>query len=46
MSMPSPDVIKKNLDDFLSQWKDITFDEKPVLSSQALQQIVKLKVHI
>ena len=46
MSTPSPDMIKKNLDDFLSQWKDIAYDKKPVLSSQALQQIVKLKVHI
>lgn len=46
MLTPSPNVIEKNLNNFLSQWKDINFSDKPVLSTQALQQIAKLKVHI
>ena len=43
---PSPEVMSKQLDDFVLTWKDVLFEEKPVLTLDALKEIVKLRVHI
>lgn len=43
---PSPETIIRNLDDFVGKWKDVDKDGWKILPSQALAEILKLKVHV
>lgn len=43
---PQPDVIAKNLDDFLKKWRDISFNNWKLMSSKVLIEFEHIKAHI
>lgn len=43
---PSPETLNKQIDDFVLTWKDVLFEDKPVLTLDALKEIVHLREHI
>ena len=43
MDTPSPEIILKNIDNFMRQWKIVEFNAILLLPSSALHEIEKLK---
>ena len=43
---PSSEIMIKNLEAFVKKWSDLYYEEKPVLTNAANEEIEKLKVHI
>ena len=43
---PAPDILEKNLDDFLQRWKDVAYKGQAVLNAAALKEIANLRVHV
>ena len=46
MLTPSPEVILKNIDMFLKEWKSVEINSSQILPSSAVREIEKLKCHI
>ena len=46
MDTPSPEIILKNIDNFMRQWKTVEFNSIPLLPSSAVHEIEKLKGHV
>lgn len=46
MNTPSPEIILKNIDNFMRQWKTVEFNSIPLLPSSAVHEIEKLKGHV
>ena len=46
MDTPSPEIILKNIDNFMRQWKTVEFNCIPLLPSSAVHEIEKLKGHV
>ena len=46
MDTPSPEIILKNIDNFMRQWKTVEFNSILLLPSSALHEIEKLKGHV
>ena len=43
---PSSEILIKNLEAFEKKWNDLYYEEKPVLTNAAKEEINKLKVHV
>lgn len=43
---PLPDEMLENMERFVKKWKDTTHSEVPLLNDGAINEIIKLKVHI
>jgi hypothetical protein len=43
---PSPTQLLQNVDSFISQWKDVSHENRFVLTKECLEEFEKLKVHI
>lgn len=43
---PSPDIINKNLDTFLEQWRNRTANSKPVINNSTEHEVSNLRKHI
>lgn len=43
---PTSEEILKNLNQFEAKWKTVTFEERPILTVKALEEIRKLRKHI
>lgn len=43
---PAPDVIRQNLNKFVSKWRIVKYKDMPVLTEKALKEISKLEKHI
>ena len=46
MDTPPPEIILKNIDNFMRQWKTVEFNSIPLLPSSAVHEIEKLKGHV
>lgn len=46
MDTPSPEIILKNIDNFMRTWKTVEFNSIPLLPSSAVHEIEKLKGHV
>ena len=46
MDTPSPEIILKNIDNFMRQWKTVEVNSIPFLPSSAVHEIEKLKGHV
>ena len=46
MDTPSPEIILKNIDNFMRQWKTVEFNSILLLPSSAVHEIEKLKGHV
>ena len=45
-ALPDPETMEKQLDSFIESWKDKIFDGTPVLTSEAIGELEKLRKHI
>ena len=43
---PTSEEILKNLNQFEAKWKAVTFEDRPILTVKALEEIRKLRKHI
>lgn len=46
MDTPSPEIILKNIDNFMRHWKTVEFNSIPLLPSSAVHEIEKLEGHV
>jgi len=46
MTTPFPEIILKNIDMFLKEWKSVEINSTQILPSSALREIEKLKCHV